>query len=448
MKAKIALALLFAVVWAAGAGADEKIEKYPDGQIKAKYVVTSEGKKQGTYAEFYASGRKKTKTYYKNGVREGAYREYYENGKKKVKTAYRGGQLHGKYKSYHENGKPQVTCKYRQGKLHGEYAEKDKNGDLLRGETWLNGVLICPKSREIIRAKLAEILTGVSPAARKKAARKAKKRKRRPVKIAEAPAVGGIEAAVRRLNAYRYLVDVPYDVKLDKELNSYARAAARICRKIGELDHRPPNPGMSEAKYRYAYHGTRHSNLHMGAGSVTRSVDGFMDDSDPSNIDRVGHRRWCINPSMARVGFGAAGRFVAMMAHDQSRQKVPDYDYICYPPRGYMPLRFFSKNHAWSVSLSAAKYREPVKSKVKVKVYPLKPAKKSKLPDLNKRGAALILNYFNVDTQSFALPYCIIFRPQPVGLYDGQQYWVEITGISKFDGTPAKIGYLVEFMRR
>src|SRR5436190_23920150 len=54
--------------------------------------------------------------------------------------------------------------------------------------------------------------------------------------------------ALERLKAYRYLAQVPYeDVTLDRGYNEMCLAAARLCAKIGRLEHQPKNPGLPEA---------------------------------------------------------------------------------------------------------------------------------------------------------------------------------------------------------
>jgi len=108
---------------------------------------------------------------------------------------------------------------------------------------------------------------------------------------------------------YRYLCDVPYEqMKLDADYCVHAAAAAHLCDAIGHLDHTPPNPSWPENRYQFAFEGTSHGNLfeisvHQGP-HANASVDSYMDDSDAKNIDRVGHRRWCLNPSMGKTGFG------------------------------------------------------------------------------------------------------------------------------------------------
>lgn len=58
-------------------------------------------------------------------------------------------------------------------------------------------------------------------------------------------------------------------------------------------------------------------------------VDSWMEDGDDYNIDRVGHRRWLINPKMKYTGFGAVsgnrGTYSAVYAFDTKNSKAAEY---------------------------------------------------------------------------------------------------------------------------
>ena len=55
------------------------------------------------------------------------------------------------------------------------------------------------------------------------------------------------EAALRRLKAYRYLVEVPYDnLVLDSDYNRCAEAGAKLCEKLGRLEARRTTPASVE----------------------------------------------------------------------------------------------------------------------------------------------------------------------------------------------------------
>ena len=104
-------------------------------------------------------------------------------------------------------------------------------------------------------------------------------------------------------------------------------------------DEAPDEIGAEEAWLQHVddeigYEGTSRGNLYMGSEDIVAQVRAYMDDSDASNIDAVGHRRWCLNPRMVKTGFGQTGKFGAMYAHDNSRRKIPEYDFVGYPAPG------------------------------------------------------------------------------------------------------------------
>ena len=250
---------------------------------------------------------------------------------------------------------------------------------------------------------------------------------------------------IKRLKQYRYICGVPYEgLSSDEEYTKLAYYAALICNKLGKLSHHPEQPvGMENAAFALAKRGAGESNLYGASGAnvekyltATHSVDAWMEDSDASNIDRVGHRRWCINPTMLKSGFGASGGFTAMYAFDKSNEGAPDWDFIAYPAKGYMPTQFFGSRYAWSVSPNKDKFAIPSEDQVKVtlsianaKFEPIEPLK---------------LDYFHVEMSGFGSGPAIIFRP--VALTMSGTYVVDIKGLTNKAGQPASINYIVHFV--
>jgi hypothetical protein len=148
---------------------------------------------------------------------------------------------------------------------------------------------------------------------------------------------------------------------------------------------------------------------------------------------------------MLQTGFGEAGKFSVMYAHDSSRKDVPDFDYVAFPCAGYMPSAFFGPNYAWSVSVNSSKFQTPA-ADVKAAIYPLLSSGPG-VPDPTKRGPPLELDNCHVNTQAAGmLTSAIIFRPKGLSIRGPQtRYWVEITGLKKIDGADAKIEFLVDF---
>lgn len=248
------------------------------------------------------------------------------------------------------------------------------------------------------------------------------------------------ELYIQRLKIYRYVCGVPYeDLTWDEDYALLAEKASLVCSKLNKLTHSPEKPaGMSDEEYKLGKRGAGESNLFMGRTHPSGCVDGWMDDSDPSNIDRVGHRRWCLNPKMLKSAFGTVGNYAAMYAFDGSRKNTPDWDYVAFPARGYMPIDLFGGRHAWSVSINMAKYAKPSKGDVKPVIQPVD----EKMANI---GGPLKLDYFNVETNGFGSGPAIIFRPETFAVKADTRFKVTIEGLKAKNGKPATIEYLVHF---
>jgi hypothetical protein len=389
-------------------------EKFPDGRLRLKYTTDKDGKKDGVVTEYFPNGKVKLKATYKADELNGAWTSHHENGVVAISASYKKGKLHGAYVEKSDKGQVLLSAAYKDGRLDGALTRSEAGKPVVT-LNFKNGEAVYGRTREQIARKIAEI---TAPA------------KTKSDQAAER------DDALRRLRAYRYVSEVPYeDVVLDEEMNRLTDAAARICETIGRIDHKPPNPGLPEAEYKLAFKGASSSNLAYGIRSLSHSLDVWMNDTDNRNIEHVGHRRWCLNPALVKTGFGRSGRFSAMYSFDNSRKAIPDIDLVAYPARGYMPVEFFGPRHAWHVSLSTKKYRRP--EGVKVAVYAL---------DDTLARSSLTLDYTGVNYMPVGIPNAIVFRPEKVDLTPGRRYQVEIDGVAGVDGKPAPIRYVVEFM--
>ncbi len=418
----------------------ELVETYPDGKKKGVYAITADGVKNGPFKEFYPDGKTKAEGAYKQEKLHGPYKAFHPNGKLQIRAVYRDGQYSGQVEEFGEDGLLRTRANYKDGQYHG-LLQQYEGKQLLKEEFWLDGQLILPRTPGILAAELAAIqkmpveTVGQLPPATPAGVLKA---------VKDPAAHARREAALRVLMNFRCLCGLPYkDLKLDWTYIAHCEAASYLLSKVGQLDHTPPNPGLPDAEYRFGYEGTSKSNLST-SDSPIEAVRGFMDDSDPKNIDRLGHRRWCLNPAMQKTGFGSAWGYTAMWSMDHSRTEIPDYDFVAFPPRGVVPTASFRGHYAWSVSLNPKKYQTPDANQVKVEIRPAKLSLKP--PALEKAPTPLPIGYFHVDTGGFGIPNCIIFRPAGFKVVPGSAYWVEITGLKTLRGEDAKLGYLVAFI--
>jgi len=404
---------------------EDVVETYMDGTVRARYSIDPKGRKVGQYVRYYRDGTLRRRATYRENILNGRYETYYRNGKKRLATAYHGGKLHGKHQEFSKDGRRTLTAHYQDDVLHGSF-DVVLDGKTLTRQVWKQGALFqlnghepFPRSLTSIQNQLRVILKAPAKVAG------ADKDPKLPLRL----------TALRRLQAYRYLCMLRWeDMVLDPLMNELCEAAAQVCEKIGKLDHTPPKPaGMDDETYSKGYRGASHSNLSMGSGMV-RSVDSYMNDSDPSNIDRVGHRRWCLNPGMRKTGFGSSGRFSAMWSMDSSGGGTSGLGAIYYPPRGITPVDFFGPRHAFSISI--IKGGQAKKASLAIKITPLD---QQYLPT----GGPLELDYLNVTTGGAGIPHVIIFRPAGLVVEPGRRYWVEVS----YDKgkTPAH-EYLVEFV--
>jgi hypothetical protein len=143
-----------------------------------------------------------------------------------------------------------------------------------------------------------------------------------------------VHEATQLLNIYRFLCGVPSEVDPDETFSKNATLAAEACKKKGGLSH-------TIGSF------TDRCNL-SSIGSVVASVSQYIEDPGPNNRDARGHREWCLNPPMGKVGFGSGGdSYSAMWCMDNSGKKRPR-DSWTYPGKGLFPLKYMHGN-AWSL---------------------------------------------------------------------------------------------------
>jgi hypothetical protein len=163
------------------------------------------------------------------------------------------------------------------------------------------------------------------------------------------------------------------------------------------------------------------------------SVDDYMDDSDPTNIDCVGHRRWCLNPAMRRVGFGTADAFHAMWAFDRSGKAPRGMAAVYYPPQGFVPVDLCEAHHAFSIILLRG--GAPKTESLHVNVRKLD-------DDYIPEGDPLTLDHCQVAQDGPPTGPCVVFRAPSIEVAPGRRYLVEVS----FDGGKSQEHrYVVEF---
>ncbi len=411
----------FTVVLAEPPAKDSPEKRVSQSEVSQVPVVLDGDKpRQGPRIELHSNGTPKVRANYRNGLLNGPYLEYAANGRNSVKAQYTDGRLHGEFTQWTEKGEMVRAARYSNGKLHGT-EQKYVNGKLDGEWSWWDGELIGP-SASSIKARLASIAKA----------------------DVKGPGSEGHKNGVRRLMMYRFLCGVPYeDLELDEKMNAEAEAASIACEKLRTLTHRiTENPGLPADVFEMAKRGAGNSNLAVRQKEFAAAVDGYMEDSDRFNISHVGHRRWCLNPSMLKVGFGKSGEFSAMWTRDKSRTGDFQSPMIAHPPRGPIPRDMFAKEYAWSITPNPQRFATIVKSKVNILIWRIAPTAKID-PQAFSDKNALPLDFFILNAD-FGGP-CLIFRPTGVTLDAGTKYRVEVRGLTTKDGKSETLKYWVEF---
>lgn len=237
-----------------------------------------------------------------------------------------------------------------------------------------------------------------------------------------------IDLGIAHVNLARYIAGVPDNVTADSANAEAVQAAAVLMDYTKTLNHTPTKPaGMDESFYKLAYKGASTSNLSAGSG-ITGSVWSYLADSSTSNRNRVGHRRWVLNPRMGKTTFGASSSWSAMYAFDNSNPKAATAG-VAWPSRVF-PVDMMSKAYPWSVTVSPADLSSAGSISVK-----LTRERGNKTWEINAKTSGKDGAYFNVDKGNYGNSNAIIFIPPYETETDFYQkddiFHVEITGLKK-----------------
>lgn len=224
--------------------------------------------------------------------------------------------------------------------------------------------------------------------------------------------------ALNYFNMIRYVAGLGYNVTADSTYSSRAQAAALICAANGYLSHSPSRPeGMSDDMYSLARSGAGSCNLYSGMRSIENAVVGWMSDSDDYNIEMVGHRRWILNPTLGRTGFGGVNHFHAMYCFDYSDSSGYNTHGVAWPAQN-QPTQLFNRNDAWSFSVGSNVDMNSVHVTVTDNAT-------GQVWNFSSSGSD---GYFNVNNAGYGQSGCIIFRPNGIDVSHGKSYNVSITG--------------------
>jgi hypothetical protein len=169
----------------------------------------------------------------------------------------------------------------------------------------------------------------------------------------------GIADSVRRLSFYRWLCGLAPVSATNNTYNNQAQYCA-VTSAWNAANISAHNPDPSATCYTAeGADGASTSNIAWGRSMSGPSlIDQFIDDW--GNDTTLGHRRWCLMPSLGQVGvgiyhnsqtqYGSAG-CLKVISTGGGGGSPPPAGYIAYPPAGFVP-RALASGTLWSLSNS------------------------------------------------------------------------------------------------
>ncbi len=235
-----------------------------------------------------------------------------------------------------------------------------------------------------------------------------------------------LQDGLNTINQIRYIAGLSYEVALNDDYSTLAQAASLVSAANGNLSHYPVQPEeMPDGLYKLGTDGASSSNLSAGRSSLAESIiSGYLSDGDNTNIEKVGHRRWLLNPTMGSTGLGIVyapstyyRTFSAMYAFDRSGRPTGN---VSMWPAYNTPVQYFGSDYPWSYSTGST---EDI-AKIRVELKNVNTGEEWRFSRYSYDG------YFNVDNNNYGLTGCIIFRPTGMSYNVGDVYNVRISGLS------------------
>lgn len=145
---------------------------------------------------------------------------------------------------------------------------------------------------------------------------------------------GGRENALRQVNLFRWLADLP-PVTTDATANAATQECALMMHANGTLSHSPPSSWDCYTSTGASSAGS--SNIATGPG--VSAVDMYM--SDFGNETTMGHRRWILSEGLGPIGIGSTSSYSCM----QVIHWPTGGTWTAWPSPGYFPIQ--AMNVSW-----------------------------------------------------------------------------------------------------
>jgi hypothetical protein len=146
-------------------------------------------------------------------------------------------------------------------------------------------------------------------------------------------AASGRENALRLVNLYRWLCDLPA-VTDDDAKNAGNQECALMMDANGDLNHYPPTTWTC---YTEAGAGSA-GQSNIATAPAVSAVDLYM--VDPGNPTTIGHRRWILSNSLGPIGIGSTSSYSCMNVLYGSGSAGAAW--TAWPPPGPVPFEAFA----------------------------------------------------------------------------------------------------------
>lgn len=281
-----------------------------------------------------------------------------------------------------------------------------------------------------------------------------------------------LNEALAEVNYARWLAGVPADVTLNEEYTRRAQIGAVLLDANDTLTHEPEKPhDMPQDFYEAGFDATTHGNIAYsklrqgkktwGNLNLIDTTKLYMEDTDGHNVGALGHRRWLLNPRLKQVGFGISTRLGYSVTYviedfpvkkktltkaeyakylDWLKWPIPD-EFVAWPSSKHPhPLSWFEAKTAWSVTLNRNVFSKCDSESVSVRMTRLDDGRVWNFGHAGNDG------YFEAAPDNVAYDECLIFCPDNVERYmPGEMWRVEVFGLTRKDGRPGNLSYIVSF---
>lgn len=267
-----------------------------------------------------------------------------------------------------------------------------------------------------------------------------------------------LKDALNSVNFVREMAKLPL-LTMDEQINADTQIGTTVQAAQGGVTHTPrQTAGMPNDFYATGLEASHDSSL-VTAGNYKKESEfltaAIMWSSDGQE-ERLGHRKAMLDPTLTAVGFGYSynpmypGLLasqtlapIAMNTRETGKSNYSNYDYITWPSKGYFPTNWMEQNTKFGITLNSTKFSE-------VSYYNLKGTVTNKTTGEKFNLVPDQTEEFYLHPASYGAGQTISFPFRDEYNYDnvvqaGNEYEVNITGVTKTDGTPYPIKYTVKF---